>query len=300
MAGSTDVSIGTRGGAPSPPDRLEVTLTMDFSTITVEQFDLVFNAISFGVAVMLAATAFFFLQRTQVARPYRTAVTISGIVTLIALYHYWSILGSWNGAFAVTDGVITTTGQAFNDAYRYVDWLLTVPLLLVELILVMRLARGETVTKSVRLGGAAALMIVLGYPGETSTDDTVRLVFWALAMIPFIYIVYELFVGLRASLARQPEQVRGLVNAARWLTIITWGFYPVVYLFPSIGLTGGEAITAVQVGYTVADILAKAVFGVVIYMIAVRKSEIETETEIEAVAAAPDAEAEADPKPATA
>jgi bacteriorhodopsin len=277
---------------------------MDFSTITVGQFDLVSNAISFGVAVMLAATAFFFLQRTQVARPYRTAVTISGIVTLIALYHYWQILGSWNSVFTFTDGTIATTGRAFNDAYRYVDWLLTVPLLLVELILVMRLTRGETIDKSVRLGGAAALMILLGYPGETSTDDATRFIFWAAAMVPFLYIVYELFVGLRESLARQPQGARGLVNAARWLTVGTWAFYPVVFLLPMLGLTGGAAVTAVQVGYTIADITAKAAFGVLIYVIAVRKSQLESETATAteaAITASPaHPEAETGPRPAIA
>lgn len=244
--------------------------------ITVGQFDLVYNAFSFTIAVMGAATAFFWLQRAQVAPVYRTALTISGIVTAIALYHYVRILDSWDGAFVVLDGEITQTDAAFNDAYRYVDWLLTVPLLLIELILVMRLTRGETINKALRLGGAAALMVVLGYPGEVSGDTGVRLVFWVAAMVPFAYILFQLFVGLRGSLERQPESARGLVNAARWITVLTWSFYPVVFLFPIIGLTGGTATAAVQIGYTVADILAKAGFGVVIYLIALRKSELET------------------------
>lgn len=255
---------------------------MDLSGITAEQFGLVYNAFSFTIAVMGAATAFFWLQRSQVAPAYRTALTIGGIVTAVALYHYFRILESWDGAFTVRDGAIETTGKDFNDAYRYVDWLLTVPLLLVELILVMRLTRGETISKGLRLGAAAALMIVLGYPGEVTDDNTVRLVFWAIAMVPFLYIVYELFVGLRESLARQPEGARKLVNAARWLTVATWAFYPVVFLLPVVGLTGGSAVAAVQIGYTIADILAKAVFGVLIYLIAVRKSEVEAEPATEA------------------
>jgi bacteriorhodopsin len=256
---------------------------MDLSGLTAEQFGLVYNAFSFTRAVMGAATAFFWLQRSQVAPAYRTALTIGGIVTAVALYHYFRILESWDDGFTVIDGVIATTGKSFNDAYRYVDWLLTVPLLLVELILVMRLTRRETISKGVRLGAAAALMIVLGYPGEVSDDNTVRLVFWAIAMVPFLYIVYELFGGLRESLSRQPEGARNLVNAARWLVVATWAFYPVVFLFPILGLTGGTAVAAVQIGYTVADILAKAVFGVLIYLIAVRKSELEAKPVTEPV-----------------
>jgi bacteriorhodopsin len=251
---------------------------MDLAAITTGQFDLVFNAFSFTIAVMGAATAFFWIQRSQVAPSYKTALTISGIVTAIALYHYFRIADSWDQAFVVLNGEIQTTGKAFNDAYRYVDWLLTVPLLLIELILVMKLARSETISKGLRLGIAAAIMVVLGYPGEVADDNTVRFTFWVLGMIPFIYIIYELFVGLRDSLARQPAEVRGLVNGARWLTVLTWAFYPVVFLLPIIGLTGGTAVAAVQIGYTVADILAKAAFGVLIYFIAVRKSELEAQT----------------------
>lgn len=167
--------------------------------------------------------------------------------------------------------------MAFNVAYRYVDWLLTVPLLLIELILVMSLTRSETVRKSVTLGGAAALMVVLGYPGEVSGGiDSTRLMWGALSMIPFIYIVVTLFSGLSASIAKQPEDVRGLISAARWVVIVSWSFYPVVYFAPFImSLEGGTATTVIELGYTIADIVAKAVFGVMIFMIAVRKSEAE-------------------------
>ena len=241
--------------------------------ITVAQYELTYNFFSFTIATMAAATIFFWLGRSQVSKYYRTALTITGLVTFIALYHYVRILESWDASYTVVDGVLTQTGVAFNDAYRYVDWLLTVPLLLIELILVMRLSRAETFSKSVRLGTLAAIMIVLGYPGEISDVSGTRWLWWTLAMIPFLWIVYELFVGLRDSIASQPPEVRGLVNKARWLTVLSWSFYPVVFIFPMIGLVGGTAETAVQIGYTIADIVAKAVFGVLIYMIAVRKSE---------------------------
>ena len=181
-------------------------------TITAGQFNLVYNAFSFTIATMGAATLFFWLGRSQVAPAYRTALTLSGLVTAIACYHYIRIFDSWESAYTVVDGQLTLTGVAFNDAYRYVDWLLTVPLLLIELILVMRLSRSETVAKSVRLGLLAAIMVVLGYPGEISTDAGTRWLWWFLAMIPFVWIVYELFVGLRNSIAAQPENVRGLAG----------------------------------------------------------------------------------------
>lgn len=248
---------------------------MEIYSLSMGQFAFVQNAYSFGFAVMAAATLFFWLMKSEIAPAYRLAVTVTGLVTAVAAYHYFQIMSSWSAAFDVSTGEVLATGKPFNQAYRYVDWLLTVPLLLIELILVMRLSRQETIKKSTLLGGAAALMIVLGYPGEVSSDGGVRLGFWVLSMIPFVYIVYQLVVGLKSSIATQPESVKKLVNVSIYLVIGSWLFYPVVYLFPLIGLTGGAAVTAVEVGYTVADVVAKAVFGVFVFTIAMRKSQIE-------------------------
>lgn len=240
-----------------------------------EQYQLASNFFSLTVAAMGAATAFLWLSRSQVAAPYRMAVTISGLVTFIALYHYVKISSSWSNAYQFTDGVLVAGTMPFNDAYRYVDWILTVPLLLIELILVMRLSSKETVSKSVRLGGLAVLMIVLGYPGEVATEAGTRWLWWSLSMIPFLWIVYELFTGLKSSLASQPAAARGLISAARYLVIGSWAFYPIVFIFPMLGLDGPTAATFVQIGYSVADIVAKAVFGVLIFVIALRKSQAE-------------------------
>ena len=118
-------------------------------------------------------------------------------------------------------------------------------------------------------------MIVLGYPGEIADDNGTRALWGTLSTIPFLYIVYELFVGLGDAIKRQPVEARGLVNTARWITFASWGFYPIVYMVPYTSFSGAATETALQIGYTVADIVAKAGLGVLIYMIAVRKSEIE-------------------------
>jgi bacteriorhodopsin len=243
--------------------------------LTAGQFSLVYNAFSFTFATMGAATLFLWLSRSQVGPAYKTALTISGLVTAIACYHYFRIFESWNESYDVKDGVLTATGYAFNDAYRYVDWLLTVPLLLIELILVMRLSPSETMSKATKLGGAAALMVVLGYPGEIATDIPTRVLWGTLSAIPFVYIMWQLFSGLGASIANQPDSVRGLVKQARLLTFASWGFYPMVYMLPYTNLSGSNVTVGIQVGYTIADLIAKAGLGVLIYLIATRKSAAE-------------------------
>jgi bacteriorhodopsin len=240
-------------------------------TLSYNEFSLIYNSFSFTFATMMAATLFFWLNLGSVAAAYRPAIVITGLVTFIAAYHYLQIFLSFDSAYDVTNQVVVATGKTFNVAYRYVDWLLTVPLLLIELILVMKLSQSETVKKAATLGIAAALMIILGYPGEVATDLGTRQFWWFLSMIPFLYIVFTLFVGLKTSVTQQPAAAQGIVKLACWILILSWSFYPIVYLLPNFNIQG--AYVAVEIGYSIADIIAKAGFGVLIYMIARRKSE---------------------------
>jgi bacteriorhodopsin len=123
-----------------------------------------------------------------------------------------------------------------------------------------------------RLIPAAAVMIALGYPGEISGDDLTRNVFGLLSTVPFLYILYVLFVELTRSLDRQPPAVRATVSRLRILLFATWGVYPIAYLLPLVGLNGADAWVGKQAGYSIADILAKALYGLLIYKIARLKS----------------------------
>merc|ERR1711956_191796 len=105
------------------------------------------------------------------AEQYKSALIISGLVTFIASYHYLRIFNSWTESYEWKDGGLIETGKPFNDAYRYMDWLLTVPLLLIEIILVMKLSAEETTSKAITLGASSALMIIIGYPGELFRDE---------------------------------------------------------------------------------------------------------------------------------
>jgi hypothetical protein len=81
--------------------------------ITAGQYELVYNSFSFTIAAMGAATIFFWMGRSQVSKHYKTALTITGLVTFIALYHYVRILESWGAAYTITNGVLSPTGVAF-------------------------------------------------------------------------------------------------------------------------------------------------------------------------------------------
>jgi bacteriorhodopsin len=200
------------------------------------------------------------------------------MVTFIAGYHYWRIFDSFKEASTGTSTVsVNMSGEpgSFNEAYRYVDWLLTVPLLLVEVIAVLALAAAVAKSLIIRLVPASAAMIALGYPGEISSDQGTQVLYGVLSTIPFIYILYVLFVELTKSLDRQPAGVAATVKNLRLLLIATWGVYPIAYMFNIWGDAGSESFVAIQVGYTLADVLAKCVFGLTILKIARMKSHAE-------------------------
>merc|ERR1712238_648597 len=185
---------------------------------------------------------------------------ISGLVTFIAAYHYFRIFNSWTMGYHYTldQENPQLTGVPFNDAYRYMDWLLTVPMLLMEIVLVMKLSEEEASSKCLTLG--------------------VRSLCWFLAMCPFCYIVQELLVGLAAATnAETNEKVRSLVFRAQWFTVVSWLTYPVVYIFPMLGIGGSGAVVAIQVGYCISDIISKCGVGLIIYSITAAKSELERE-----------------------
>ena len=243
--------------------------------LSPNEYGLVTNLMSLTIAAMGAAALFFFLSRSQVAPKLRPALVISGLVVTIACYHYFRIYDSFVAAYAFTDGAYQPTGKPFNDAYRYADWLLTVPLLVIELVAVLALAKPMARSLTVRLAVAAVAMIALGYPGEVATDTTTRWAFWGAAMVPWVYIMYVLYGEFGSAISRQPDTVQPLVSNARLLVLVTWAFYPVAYLGPELGLSGASAQTFVQVGYTIADITAKVGLGIYIYMIARAKTEAE-------------------------
>merc|ERR1712066_659255 len=210
---------------------------------------------------------------------YKSAVYISGLVTFIAAYHYIRIFNSWVDAYSY-EGVPQgegpkLTGVPFDDAYRYMDWLLTVPLLLIEILLVMKLGGDDFSTKAWTLGFGSALMIASGYYGElvVTWDLTPRWLCWFLSMAFFLYIVFELLVGLSAATNSEADAViKDKIKVAQVMTVISWCTYPIVYLFPMLGINAAEAVVSIQIGYCVSDIISKCGVGLVIYQISYAKS----------------------------
>jgi bacteriorhodopsin len=224
-------------------------------TLTGDNYTLVYNALSFGTAVMFGAFVYFLTQINSVAKAYRSGVAVSAVVVGIAGYHYFRI---WSG-FA--DGEM-------NEGYRYADWLITVPLLVIELLIVLGVAAEVRRRLMWRLVPATVLMIGLGYPGETSSDSGAKWLWWVLAMVPFVYILWVLYGQLQEASKRESGPVASAIRNATIVLLVTWCVYPIAYLFPVFDSSSEGLEVLRQVGYTVADITAKALYGLMILGIA--------------------------------
>jgi bacteriorhodopsin len=158
--------------------------------LDTNQWNLVYNVFSLGLISMLATTVYTLVSQPRVLAKYRTALVMSSMVTFIAGYHYLRIFDSFKHSSEGGKVLLDGSQDAFNEAYRYVDWLLTVPLLLVEVIAVLALAKEVSRSLIMRLVPASAAMIALGYPGEISGDQNTQVLYGVLSTLPFTSSTY--------------------------------------------------------------------------------------------------------------
>jgi bacteriorhodopsin len=262
--------------------KIYATASSDFiPSLSPGQYSTVYNLLSLAIASLLFTALYLLLVQRQVAPRYRNALIVSATVCGIATYHYFRIFANFQDSYpagATVDAAHVLSSVEFNEGYRYVDWFLTVPLLLVETIAVLALTRAASRSLLMRLVPAAALMIVLGYPGEITLDTGPRIIWGILGTLPFIYLLYVLFVELTRALAGRPAQVRRQISTLRLVLVGSWLVYPIAYSFPILGgefFSGASGFVLKQAGYSIADILAKALFGLLIYRLARTQSVLD-------------------------
>ena len=226
-------------------------------------YTLVYNVLSFGTAVMFGAFVYFLTQMKSVSKQYQAGVAVSAIVVGIAGYHYYRIWSDFG------EGVM-------NEGYRYADWLITVPLLIIELLIVLGVAQKDRTSLMLKLVPATILMVGLGYPGEVADGNGAKWTFWFLAMIPFAYILKTLYAELQKAGQRETGAVAKQIKNATYVLLTTWLVYPIAYLFPIFDGNSEALETLRQVGYTFADITAKGLYGLMILWIAKARTEAES------------------------
>ena len=207
---------------------------------------------------MVAATFFFFLERDRVVGKWKTSVTVAGLVTLIAAVHYFYMREVW-----------VNTGES-PTVFRYIDWLLTVPLQIVEFYLILAAIAVVPAALFWRLLIASIVMLVGGYLGEAGFMN-VGLAF-AIGMAGWLWIIYEVFAGeaskINASSANAASQTA--FKTLRLIVTVGWSIYPIGYFMGYF--MGGVDVASLNVIYNLADLVNKIAFGVAIWLAATRDS----------------------------
>ena len=208
---------------------------------------------------LVAATAFFFVERDRVAGKWKTSLTVSGLVTLIAAVHYFYMRDVW-----VSTGTSPTV-------FRYIDWLLTVPLLMIEFYLILSAVTKVPAGVFWRLLIGSIAMLGFGYAGEAGWMDA-KMAFIP-SMAAWFYIIWEIFKGeasqINAGLAN--ANVQKAYKTMTLLVTVGWSIYPLGYFFGYF--MGTQDPVMLNVIYNVADFWNKIAFGVVIWAAAVADSE---------------------------
>ena len=208
---------------------------------------------------LVASTAFFFIETTRVEGKWKTSLTVSGLVTLVAAVHYFYMRDVW-----------VATGET-PTVYRYIDWLITVPLLMVEFYLILRAITAVSGGIFWRLMIGTLVMLVGGYAGEVGYMSA-----WLgfiIGMVGWAYILYEIFAGEASKVAAEkaPASVQSAFSTMRWIVTIGWAIYPLGYFMGY--LNGAVSDESLNVIYNIADVWNKIAFGVIIWNVAVTESE---------------------------
>jgi len=208
-------------------------------------------------AAMVAATYFFTVERDRAVGKWKTSLTVAAMVTGIAAIHYFYMRGVW-----------VETG-ASPTVFRYVDWLLTVPLQIVEFYLILAAIAVVRAALFWKLLIASVVMLVGGYLGEIGA-----MAYWtafAIGMAGWLYIIYEVFIGeaSQISASQGTEASKIAFNALRLIVTVGWAIYPIGYILGA----GSDGSANLNLIYNLADFVNKIAFGVVIWVAATNSSE---------------------------
>jgi len=211
---------------------------------------------------LVAATAFFFLEIQRVSPKWKTSLTVSGLVTLVAASHYFYMRDVW-----------VSTGDS-PTVFRYIDWIITVPLLMVEFYLILSAITKVPSGVFWRLMIGTLVMLVGGYLGEAGKINV-----WLgfiIGMLGWFFILWEIFLGEAGKInaASAPPSVQVAFNLMRWIVVVGWAIYPIGYFLGYLtGASPKDSMVLLNVTYNLADVVNKIAFGVIIWTAAVSETD---------------------------
>lgn len=233
--------------------------------LTTTQHALIGQALAFALGAHIVGFLYFLSRKDQVAPRYRTATWLSMAVMAASGYLFYRLGQSWDLAFVQSGQRMVRTGNRFDGGLRYVNWLVTVPVLLVQVLYALELARGQVQRLRVLLVVCGELMVVCGLVGQFSAGrDDGRLLLWgALGTPPFVVLLAVLVPLLLRARRTLPPEAGTTARNLTFVFVFFWGLYPVAYLLPALSHSATTAVV-VQALFTVADVGSKVLYGVVL------------------------------------
>ena len=218
--------------------------------------------ISFWIAtaVMAAGALFFWMERSTVKASWQTSLTVAALVCFVAFWHYMYMRDVW-----------VATGES-PTVYRYIDWLVTVPMQIVEFYLILAACTAVSLGVFWKLLGGSLVMLLGGYLGETGVVS--ELVGFVVGMAGWVFIIYYIFVGEAAQIKDSAgnENLVMAFDGIKWIVTIGWAIYPIGYFLGYLG--GGVDSGSLNTIYNLADLVNKFLFGLVIWHAAMRDSGV--------------------------
>ena len=201
-------------------------------------------------AAMAAATVFFFAERGNVEGKWKTSLTVAGLICGIAFWHYLYMRGVW-----------VDTGET-PTVFRYIDWLLTVPLQMIEFYLILAAVTAVAGGLFLQLLLGSLVMLIFGFMGEAGIMPAMPA--FIIGMLAWIYMIYVLYMGAgRAAVATTSASVQTAYNSMLWIIVVGWAIYPLGYVFGY--LMGAVDSSTLNLIYNLADFVNKILFGLVIW-----------------------------------
>ena len=259
------------------------------STLTFENyfsyepmsFDMVAHVLTLGYAVMLAALFYFILTMRTVAPQYRISSVLSVVVMVSAALLLFIQAQNWTAAFTfdaeTATYVLASQENAFNNGYRYLNWLIDVPMLLFQILFVVSLTTSKFSSIRNQFWFSGAAMILTGYVGQFYEVSNVSLwlIWGAISTAFFVHILILMRRVIQEGSQDVPPAAARLLNGIWLLFLFSWMLYPGAYLMPlAVDLIGGEAaVVGRQITYTIADVSSKVIYGVLLTQVAQILSE---------------------------
>jgi bacteriorhodopsin len=242
---------------PDAAEESEVAIVYDGS---LNPNDFVGVSFWLATAMMLAATVFFFIERDRVKGKWKTSLSVAGLVTGVAFWHYLYMREAW-----------VDTGSS-PTVYRYIDWLITVPLQIVEFYLILAAVTKVSANVFWKLLIASLVMLVGGYMGEAGYMEVMPA--FIIGMAGWIYIIYEIFKGEASQLNENSGNAacQQAFRTIRAIVTFGWSIYPIGYYLAYLG-GGSHDSETLNIVYNLADLVNKAAFGLAIWVAATSDSE---------------------------